>query len=45
MKPEQFAELVGVPLETVQSYRRLGLLDPEKDGLLDDVDLMRIRVV
>jgi adenylate cyclase len=45
MKPEQFAELVGVPLETVQSYRRLGLLDPEEDGLLDDVDLMRIRVV
>jgi hypothetical protein len=45
LKPEQFAELVGVPLEMVQSYRRLGLLDPENDGFLDDVDLMRIRVV
>ena len=45
MKPEEFADLVGLPLETVQSYRSLGLLDPEDDGLLDDVDIMRVRVV
>ena len=45
MKPEEFADLVGPPLETVQSYRSLGLLDPEDDGLLDDVDIMRVRVV
>jgi adenylate cyclase len=45
MKPEEFADLVGLSLETVQSYRSLGLLDPEDDGFLDDVDLMRVRVV
>ena len=45
MKPEEFADLVGLPLETVQNYRSLGLLDPEDDGLLDDVDIMRVRVV
>jgi DNA-binding transcriptional MerR regulator len=45
MKPEEFADLVGLPLETVQSYRSLGLLDPEDDGLFDDVDIMRVRVV
>jgi adenylate cyclase len=45
MKPEEFADLVGLPLETVQSYRALGLLDPEGDGLLDDVDIMRVRAV
>jgi adenylate cyclase len=45
MKPEEFADLVGLPLATVQSYRSLGLLDPEGDGLLDDVDIMRVRVV
>jgi adenylate cyclase len=45
MEPEEFAELVGLPLETVQRYRALGLLDPEDDGVLDDVDLMRVRVV
>jgi adenylate cyclase len=45
MKPQEFADLIGLPLETVQTYRSLGLLDPEDDGLLDDVDIMRVRVV
>jgi len=45
MKPGEFADLVGMPLETVQRYCSLGLLDPEHDGLLDDVDVMRVRVV
>jgi class 3 adenylate cyclase/DNA-binding transcriptional MerR regulator len=45
MTAGEFADLVGVPVETVQSYRSLGLLDPEDDGLLDDVDIMRVRVV
>jgi adenylate cyclase len=45
MTPEEFADLVGLPLETVESYRSLGLLDPEDDGLLDDVDIMRARIV
>ena len=45
MTPDEFADLVGMPLETVQRYCSLGLLDPEHDGLLDDVDLIRVRVV
>jgi adenylate cyclase len=45
MTPDQFAELVGLSREEVDTYRSLGLLDPEDDGLLDDVDLVRLEVV
>jgi adenylate cyclase len=42
MTPEEFAHLVGMSSDEVQRYRALGLLDPEDDGLLDDVDLVRL---
>ena len=45
MTPEEFANLVGLSLEVVERYRELGLLDPENDGLLDDVDLVRLDFV
>jgi adenylate cyclase len=45
MTPEEFAELVGLSLEEIETYRGHGLLDPEDDGLLDDVDLVRLHVV
>jgi adenylate cyclase len=45
MTPEEFAELVGLPLDEIETYRAHGLLDPEDDGLLDDVDLVRLHVV
>jgi len=45
MSPEEFAELVGLALDVVERYRALGLLDPENDGLLDDVDLVRLDFV
>jgi adenylate cyclase len=45
MTPEEFAELVGVSIEEIETYRAHGLLDPEDDGLLDDVDLVRLHVV
>jgi adenylate cyclase len=45
MTPEEFAELVGLPLDEIETYRVHGLLDPEDDGLLDDVDLVRLHVV
>ena len=45
MTPEEFSELVGLSMDTVERYRALGLLDPENDGLLDDVDLVRLHVV
>ena len=33
MKPEELADLVGLPLETVETYRSLGLLDPVDEPL------------
>ncbi len=45
MSPEEFADLVGLSHEDVEAYRSLGLLDPENDGLLDDLDLVRVDFV
>ncbi len=45
MTPDEFAELVGLSRDEVETYRSYGLLDPEGDGLLDDVDLVRLEVV
>jgi adenylate cyclase len=45
MTPDEFADLVGLSRDQVARYRSLGLLDPEKDGLLDDVDLVRLDFV
>jgi adenylate cyclase len=45
MTPDEFADLVGLSLDDVESFRAVGLLDPENDGLLDDVDLVRLEVV
>ena len=45
MSPNEFADLVGTTREEVEELRSHGLIDPENDGLLDDVDLMRFRVV
>ncbi|HMG27356.1 MAG TPA: adenylate/guanylate cyclase domain-containing protein [Acidimicrobiia bacterium] len=45
MSPDEFASLVGLPIEDVETYRAHGLLDPDGDDLLDDVDLVRLQVV
>jgi len=45
MTPDEFAALVGLSRDEVETYRSLGLLDPEDDGLLDDVDLVRLDFV
>src|SRR4029453_3101710 len=45
MTPDEFATMVGLSLDDVERYRSLGLLDPEDDGLLDDVDLVRLDFV
>jgi adenylate cyclase len=45
MTPDEFAALVELPNETLEQYRALGLLDPEEDGLLDDIDLLRLHVI
>ena len=45
MSPDEFADLVDAPREEVDAYCSQGLLDPEHDGLLDDVDLVRLQFV
>jgi class 3 adenylate cyclase len=45
MTPAEFSDLVGLSLDVVERYRALGLLDPENDGLLDDIDLVRLDFV
>jgi adenylate cyclase len=45
MTPDEFATLVGLSRDEVEAFRSLGLLDPEDDGLLDDVDLVRLDFV
>jgi len=45
MTPAEFSDFVGLSLDVVERYRELGLLDPENDGLLDDVDLVRLDFV
>jgi len=45
MSAGEFADLVGLSRDEVETYRSLGLLDPENDGLLDDVDLVRLDFV
>jgi adenylate cyclase len=45
MTSDEFAVLVDLSREEVERYRSLGLLDPEDDGFLDDVDLVRLDFV
>src|SRR6266536_940553 len=45
MTPDEFADRVGMSRDDVDTYRSLGLLDPEDDGLFDDVDLVRLDFV
>ncbi len=45
MTPDEFADRVGMSRDEVETYRSLGLLDPEDDGLFDDVDLVRLDFV
>jgi class 3 adenylate cyclase len=45
MSPDEFANVVGLPRADVETYLSHGLLDPEGDGWLDDVDLVRLEIV
>ena len=40
-----FVELTGAPVEHVRSLREQGLLDPDRDGRFDDVDLVRLSLL
>jgi len=45
MSPDEFAELVGASTEEIERYRSHGLLDPDGDGQLDDLDVLRMHVI
>jgi adenylate cyclase len=45
MSPEEFASLVGLTPDELARLVAYGLLDPDADGLLDDVDLVRLGFV
>lgn len=40
---KQLAKLAGVPVRDIRDYIKRGLLDPDNDGLLDEMDVLRIR--
>src|SRR5688572_10104532 len=39
------SKLSGVSTRELQAYRKRGLLDPDGDGLLDDLDVLRLRLL
>jgi adenylate cyclase len=39
---DEFVRMSGAPIERVAALRDQGLLDPEGDGLFDDVDVLRL---
>jgi hypothetical protein len=45
MSPDEFANLVGLTPDELAPLLAHGLLDPDTDGLLDDVDLVRLGFV
>jgi class 3 adenylate cyclase len=45
MGPDEFASLVGLTPDEVARLLANGLLDPDADGFLDDVDLVRLGFV
>ena len=42
---KQLAKLAGVSVRELGAYRKRGLLDPDGDGLLDEVDVLRLRLL
>jgi adenylate cyclase len=41
----EFARLVGAPVEELETYQAHRLVDPDGDGLFDDVDVVRLDTV
>ena len=42
---KQLAKLSGVPTREIQAYRKRKLLDPDGDGVLDEMDVLRLRLL
>jgi class 3 adenylate cyclase len=42
---EEFASLTQTPVEEVERFRAAGLLDPDGDGLYEDMDVFRLQLL
>ena len=42
---KQLSKLAGVSTRELTAYRKRGLLDPDGDGLLDEMDVLRVRLL
>jgi class 3 adenylate cyclase/YHS domain-containing protein/DNA-binding transcriptional MerR regulator len=42
---KQFAKLAGTSARELERYRSRGLIDPDGDGLLDEMDVLRLRLL
>jgi len=42
---DELAALARVRVEDVEEYRSRGLLDPDRDGVLDEMDVLRLRIL
>jgi class 3 adenylate cyclase len=42
---EQLARVAEVPREEIEAYRSRGLIDPDGDGELDELDVLRLRIL
>ncbi len=45
LKTHDLARIAGVDLEEIDRYCEAGLVDPDGDGLLDDLDVLRLRIL
>lgn len=45
MDAKQLAKLADVPTREVNAYIKRGLLDPDEDGVLDEFDVLRLRLL
>jgi adenylate cyclase len=45
LQPEQLAKLAGISPEELEAYRERGLIDPDGDGRLDELDALRLRLL
>jgi adenylate cyclase len=45
LEMKQLAKLAGVSTRELQRYRSRGLIDPDGDGLLDELDVLRLRLL
>lgn len=45
LAPDEFSTQIGIPIEKLEGYRSVGLVDPDADGLLDDYDVLRLALL